>query len=249
MTTAVLLAAGMGTRLRPYTRQLPKPLTKILGKPIIEYSLNALKNAGIEDIVVVTGYLGSQIRKHLKDGEHLGVKIRYCHNSRYMLGNAISLKAAKKALSNKTPFFLLMGDHLFSEAIIEKAAKNIDQEPLLCIDKSPHYPPQIKDATKVLIDRKGYIIDIGKNISRWNAVDTGLFILDNTIFEVIYHLEKRKPDLTITDCIKYLSLNVKPVWGCDITEHFWFDIDTQQDIEFVESFLREVLKCQENGME
>ncbi len=238
MTTAILLAAGMGTRLRPYTDQLPKPLTKILGKPIIEYSLNALKSAGIKNIIIVTGYLGSEIRRRLKDGAHLGVKIKYCHNSRYMLENAISLKVAKEALLNKSPFFLLMGDHLFSETIIKRAMENIDRQPLLCVDKNPHYPPQIKDATKVLIDQKGYIIDIGKNIPRWNAVDTGLFILDDTIFEVIYQLEKQKPNLTITDCIKYLSLNVKPVWGCDITNHFWFDIDTQQDIKFVESFLR-----------
>ncbi len=249
MITAVLLAAGMGTRLRPHTEQIPKPLTKILGKPIIEYSLNALKSSGIENIVIVTGYLGNQIRRYLKDGTHLGVKIKYCHNSRYMLGNAISLKAAEAALHDETPFFLLMGDHLFNKAIIEKAIENINRHPLLCIDKNPCYPPQVKDATKVLINQKGYIVDIGKNIPKWNAVDTGLFILDNAIFNVIYQLERQKPDLTITDCIKYLSLNVKPVWGCNITGHFWFDIDTKQDIEFVESFLRGALKCPESGME
>lgn len=249
MTTAVILAAGKGLRLHPYTKQYPKPLTKILGKPIIEHTLYTLKDAGIKNIAIVTGYLGTFIQKYLQDGAHLGVKIQYCHNPRYMLGNAISLKAAEKALQNGEPFLLLMADHYFDKAIIEKATKNVDRQPLLCIDSNPRFPPQIRDATKVLVNQEGRIVNIGKNIPVWNAVDVGLFLLDDVIFEVIRSLEKQKPALTVTDCIKHLSLKVKPVWGCDISNHLWFDIDTRQDVEFIESFLREVSKCRRNGTE
>lgn len=246
---AVILAAGKGLRLYPYTKRYPKPLTKILGKPIIEHALQTLKDTGIENIVIVTGYLGNIIQKYLKDGAKLGIKIQYCHNPSYVLGNAISLKAAEKAIKNSEPFLLIMADHYFDKAIIEKAIKNVNRQPLLCIDTNPRYPPQIKDATKVLVDQESYVVNIGKNIPLWNAVDVGLFLLDGAIFEIIHSLEKQKPALTITDCIKHLSLNVKPVWGCNISDHLWFDIDTRQDVEFVEFFLREASKCQRNGTE
>jgi UTP-glucose-1-phosphate uridylyltransferase len=61
MTVAVILAAGKGTRLHPYSKHIPKPLTKVLGKPIIEHTIRALQSVGIKDIVVVTGYLGNLV--------------------------------------------------------------------------------------------------------------------------------------------------------------------------------------------
>ena len=245
----MILAAGRGLRLHSHTKKYPKPLTKILGKPLIEHTLQALKSVGVVDIIVVTGYLASKIQKRLRDGTHLGVKIQYCHNPHYMLENAISLKTAEKVLKNGESFLLLMGDHYFDKVVIKKALEHNNRQPLLCIDKNPRHSPQIKDATKVLVNNKNYIIDIGKEIPVWNAVDVGLFLLDNTIFSVIHSLEKQKPNLSITECIRQLSSKVKPVWGCDVSGCLWFDIDTPQDIEFVESFLKEASKCQKNGTE
>jgi choline kinase len=249
MSVAVILAAGKGTRLYPYSKQIPKPLTNVLGKPIIEHTIQALQSVGIKDIVVVTGYLGNHIRKHLGNGERLGVKIKYCYNRRYMLGNAFSLKAAKAAILKSQQFLLLMGDHYFEKAIIERAIENANRQPLLCIDKDPRYPPQIKDATKVLVDRHGYVVDVGKDVPAWNAVDVGLFLLDTLVFEVIGSLERRKPSLDVAECIRHLSLNVKPVWACDVSGSLWFDIDTPWDVWFVENLLREAPKCQKTGME
>lgn len=249
MDIAIILAAGRGSRLHPFSKYTPKPLVKIVGRPLIEYTIQAIKNAGIEDIVVVTGYLSKHIKEHLGNGERFGVNIRYCYNRSYTHGNSLSLEAAKGALEKDRSFLLLMGDHYFDETIIRDVLEKAKRQPLLCIDKNPKYPPQVKDATKVFVDENGQIVDTGKNISFWNAVDTGLFLLDYTIFEVIQILEKRKPSLTISDCIKYLTLNMRPVWGFDISGRLWFDIDTPQDVDFANSFLCEVLKCQRNGME
>ncbi|MEM3641014.1 MAG: sugar phosphate nucleotidyltransferase [Candidatus Bathyarchaeia archaeon] len=249
MAVAVILAAGRGSRLHSISKHSPKPLTKILEKPIIEYTIQALKSAGVKNIVIVTGYLDKHIKKYLGSGERLGVKIQYRYNRRYMFGNAVSLKTARTVFRKSQQFLLLMGDHYFEKAIIERAVKNSIRQPLLCIDKNPRYPPQIRDATKVLVDEYGYVVDIGKNVQAWNAVDVGLFLLDGAIFEVINSLEKQKPFLDVAECIRYLSLNVKPVWGCDVSGHFWFDIDTPLDVEFVENLLRGASMCQRTGME
>lgn len=241
---AVILAAGRGTRFLPYSEHTPKPLAKILGKPIIEYTIQALRGAGVKDVVIVVGHLGRSIREHLRDGNKFGVEIQYCYNRHYALENATSLKAAEKKIPLDHPFILLMGDHYFEEQMIEFVLKNAGCCPLLCVDRKPCYPPQIKDATRVLLNDGGWVIDIGKNIPVWNAIDTGLFILDNTIFKVINLLEKVKTSLTVTDCIKYLALNVRSVLGFDVSGYLWFDIDTPQDIEFVNSFLVRFIGCQ-----
>ncbi|MBC7131199.1 hypothetical protein H5T51_08345, partial [Candidatus Bathyarchaeota archaeon] len=169
-----------------------------------------------------------------------GLKIKYKHNRRYMLENARSLKAAEEAVKTFDSFMLLMSDHYFEKAIIEKALENLSRRPLLCVDKKPCYIPQVKDATKVLLNAKGYVMDIGKNITRWNAIDTGLFILDKTIFKTLHQLEKIKTNLTISECIKHLSLNIKPVFGCEVSGHLWLDIDTPQDVKFAESIISRV---------
>jgi len=70
-----------------------------------------------------------------------------------------------------------------------------------------------------------------------------------TLFKVIGSLERQKPSLDVAECIRHLSLNVKPVWACDVSGRLWFDIDTPWDVEFVENLLREAPKCQKTGME
>ncbi|MEM2438494.1 MAG: sugar phosphate nucleotidyltransferase, partial [Candidatus Bathyarchaeia archaeon] len=65
---AVILAAGRGARLHPYSESIPKSLIKVLGKPLIENTILVLKRAGIKDIIIVIGYLGDQIKRYLGDG-------------------------------------------------------------------------------------------------------------------------------------------------------------------------------------
>jgi MurNAc alpha-1-phosphate uridylyltransferase len=74
---AMILAAGRGDRLRPYTDDTPKPLLPLAGKPLIEYHLAALAAAGFHEIVINQGYLGAQLPETLGDGERWGLAIRY----------------------------------------------------------------------------------------------------------------------------------------------------------------------------
>jgi len=96
---AVILAAGKGTRLRPLTYETPKPLVKIGDKPIIEYFIKSLKRAGVEDFVVVVGYLGEQIVDYLGDGSKFGVNIEYAWQEE-RLGMAHALKTAEEKIKD-----------------------------------------------------------------------------------------------------------------------------------------------------
>ena len=99
----------MGTRLRPYTFLLPKPMLPVGPKPIMEHILEWLKTAGITDIVVSTGYLGKMLQEYFGDGSEWGVKILYA-TSPHPLGTAGQLKAAEAKLKGR--FVCVYGDAL-----------------------------------------------------------------------------------------------------------------------------------------
>src|SRR5439155_6392069 len=106
--TAVVLAGGEGTRLRPYTRVLPKPLLPVGDRPILEVIVGQLRDAGIEEIVIATGYLSGLIEAFFGDGEAYGVSIRYARE-RTALGTAGPL-ASIDGLDG--PFLMMNGDVL-----------------------------------------------------------------------------------------------------------------------------------------
>jgi len=235
---ALILAAGRGERLLPLTKNYPKPLTPVLGKPLLEHIVETLKEAMVKDIVIVTGYLNHFIQEYFGDGSKFHVKIRYAYNPVYKNGNGSSLKVAQELLAEDEAFLLLMSDHLIDVGIVNKALRNVDHKPLLCIDRQLHDSSQIKDATRVLVNSEGYIINIGKDIANWNGIDTGVFLLDNNIFEEIVEVEKLSHFVSISDCIKGMITNGKSLWACDVSRLFWFDIDTVDDLERAKLILR-----------
>lgn len=103
----VILAGGKGTRLRPITKQIPKPMVLISGKPFLLYQLEFLRSLGLNRFLFLTGYLGGQIEKYFGDGEKFEVKIDYSCEEK-LLGTAGALKNAKNKLNKE--FLLLNGD-------------------------------------------------------------------------------------------------------------------------------------------
>lgn len=104
---AVILAGGAGTRLRPLTFKIPKPMIPIGNRPYLYYQLKLLKKYDISEILLLVGYLGGQIESYFGDGSKLGLKIRYSFERKPM-GTGGSLKLAEKLL--KDEFFVIYGD-------------------------------------------------------------------------------------------------------------------------------------------
>lgn len=74
---AIILTAGEGTRMRPLTVTKPKTMLQVGGKPILQYNVESLRDAGIKDITMVVGYREDIIKDHFRNGTHLGVNINY----------------------------------------------------------------------------------------------------------------------------------------------------------------------------
>ncbi|RLG14880.1 MAG: hypothetical protein DRN66_00755 [Candidatus Nanohalarchaeota archaeon] len=106
---AVILAGGKGTRLRPLTYAVPKPLLPLKQRPIIEHIMMHLKSHDIKEFIITIGYLGYQIKNYFHDGKDLGVSIKY-EEERQALGTAGCLYALKDQLK-KEPFIVMGGDN------------------------------------------------------------------------------------------------------------------------------------------
>ena len=104
---AVILAGGRGERLKPLTDNLPKPMLPINGKPVIEYQIELLKKAGINDIIICGQYLFEKIINYFGNGEKLGVKIQYI-KEKIPLGTGGAIKNAEGFINDD--FLLLNGD-------------------------------------------------------------------------------------------------------------------------------------------
>lgn len=108
---AVIMAGGQGTRLRSLAADIPKPMVPILGKPILEYQIENLKENGIKDIILVIGYLGDAIKAYFGDGSRLGVNISYFYED-HPMGTAGALYYLREELCED--FLLVMGDLMLS---------------------------------------------------------------------------------------------------------------------------------------
>ena len=106
----MVLAAGYGTRLRPLTQQLPKPLVPVLNKPLISYTLRQLADCGVEHVVINLHHLGDLIRDKIGDGSSFGLRIEYSPEEQ-ILGTGGAVAHARHLLGEDT-FLLINGDVL-----------------------------------------------------------------------------------------------------------------------------------------
>ncbi len=108
---AVILAGGLGTRLQPYTFFIPKPMLPLGNKPLLEYIIEWVKNAGaIDNIIVCVSYLHRTIEDYFEDGARFGVEIEYARSER-PVATAGQLKTAEKLLDE--PFVCVYGDSVY----------------------------------------------------------------------------------------------------------------------------------------
>lgn len=107
--TALILAGGMGTRLRPLTDHIPKPLIPVGDKPLLQHIIDNFCKYGIKNIILCVGYKAEQIEEYFGNGEKCGVKINYSRES-LPLGTGGAIKQAAKGLNG--PLFMQWGDNL-----------------------------------------------------------------------------------------------------------------------------------------
>lgn len=231
----VILAAGDGTRLAPLTLHCPKPLVHVSGRPLLDHTLDAFVAAGVRDLILVVGYKAEEIYTWVRDGARYGAHVSYVYNPDYERENALSVKSARGAVGAGL-FILSMADNMISQNILQTLLARGRWTDTLCVDRHAHRAPQLNDATRVWVNQEGDITRIGKGLSRWNAVDTGVFLLTPKVFDAIDALQcAGNDDPTLSQSIRWLIEFGAGLRACDVSGLWWTDIDTLEDLENVEA--------------
>lgn len=220
---AVIMAGGKGTRLRPLTCTIPKPMVPLLDRPVMEYAIELLKRHSIEDIAVTVQYLPQTIRHHFGDGGEYGVRLSYFEEDT-PLGTAGSVKNAEAFLDET--FVVMSGDALtdfdLSEAVAYHKAKKALATVLLARVNAP------LEFGVVMTKPDGEIVRFLEKPS-WgevfsDTVNTGIYILDPEIFQFIdcgVELDFSK------DLFPLLMKMGRPLYGY-VAGGYWSDIGNPQ---------------------
>lgn len=152
---AFILAAGRGERMRPLTDHTPKPLLMVRGKPLVEWHLDNLVNAGFKEVVINLGWLGEKIEQHLGDGARFGVSIRYSVEGWPALETGGGLHHALPLLGD-APFLLVNGDVFTDLPFAPLLARGLQGDELAHLLLVPN-PPQHPNGDFALVD--GIVID------------------------------------------------------------------------------------------
>ncbi|MEP7364790.1 MAG: NTP transferase domain-containing protein [Acidobacteriota bacterium] len=220
----LILAAGNGSRLRAISDNLPKPLVEFQGRPILEHVIRHAQQAGIEEFVIVLGYRGDQIRDWCERRLGGAARFTWVVNPDYHKSNGISALKARNALHGN--FLLLMADHLFEP---ETARMMVRQhlapgEVILGVDPKVDRIFDIDDATKVL--RRGdRIVDIGKEIAEYDAIDTGMFLCTPKLFDDLDRASK-DGNCSLSDGMRRLARG-RRLRALEIDAP-WHDLDTPE---------------------
>ncbi len=222
---AVILAGGKGTKLRPYTYEIPTALLPIKGKPLLEYTLRSLKENNILNVIVCIGHLGDKIKKYFGNGEKFGVHITYSQeHSSLQTGGA--LLRAKSLLINQR-FLVIYGDTLSNLDLRDFINFHSDHNTLATIALTTNTrPSDFGQLTLHGIQLVNFYQNTKKKEIKSYLINCGMYVFQPEIFQ---YLPKNKPSFFLEDVIEQL-IKQKKVNGF-VFEGQWFDVGDPDNYE------------------
>ncbi|KHF41836.1 sugar phosphate nucleotidyltransferase [Halalkalibacter okhensis] len=215
----VIMAGGKGTRLRPLTCNVPKPMVPLIQKPVMQYSIELLKKYGITEIAVTVQYLSDVIKEYFGDGSEFGVKLHYFEETT-PLGTAGSVKQAEEFLDE--PFVVVSGDALTDFNLQSGINFHEGNDSLVTI-----FMKQVECPLEfgvIMTDEQDQIVRFLEKPS-WSevfsdTVNTGIYIMNPEIFS--YIKEDSVVDFSKDVFPKFLE-DQSPLYGYS-AEGYWSDI-------------------------
>jgi mannose-1-phosphate guanylyltransferase len=216
---ALILAGGEGTRLRPLTSTVPKPVVPLVDRPFIAFMLDWLKRHGVDDVVMSCGHLADGVRRVLGDGAALGIRLRYMEEPR-PLGTGGALKFAEDMLDDR--FLMLNGDVLTD---IDVSAQLAAHERLGARATLALYPVEDPSAYGLVrLAGDGAVTEFVEKPSAdqidTNNVSAGVYVLEKPVLEL---LEEGQPASIERDVFPRLVGD--GLFG-HVSDGYWKDIGT-----------------------
>jgi len=183
-TKVLILAGGEGVNFRPLTYELPKSLLPIKGKPLLSYTLEALRDQGLTDIYISVGHLGEKIKEHFKDGSSIGVKLKYIQQEKKSQGTAIPVLEAKKYFQNE-PFLVLYGDVLAKIDYLDLVDFHSSQRGVATVALASVEKTAMWGVASVQGNRIFDFVEKPKTKTKSHLINAGIYVLSPEIFKYI----------------------------------------------------------------
>lgn len=214
----VILAAGRGTRMGPFSENYPKPVLPVGNRPLIQRHIETMRDLGIRDIVVLVGHKGFEVSKVLGDGHALGVNIRYVEQTS-MLGIAHAVGRLEPHVHD--PFLLLLGDIFFVPGDMQRMFRLLEEQGGGAVlgTKDEDNPEAICRNFSVVLSPDGFVTRVVEKprhtSNRLKGV--GVYLFDVTVFDAIRRTPRSamRDEYEITDSIQVMIDDGYPVRACD----------------------------------
>jgi len=227
VNTAVLMAGGEGTRLRPLTNHKPKPMVEIDGVPILERQLEQLKKFGVVNIYISVNYLAEKITEYFGNGIKFGLNIKYIHEDK-KLGTAGALSLIENEIEDN--FLLMNGDIVTNIDFNEMAKFHLISDSLITIGAINH---DIKVPFGVLKVEAGVLKEVIEKPVYTELCNAGIYMINNKVLDRIPKNEYHDITTTIDTVLQNKGLiSVFPIFES------WSDVGTPEDLIRVENEIR-----------
>lgn len=217
----VILAAGKGTRMRPFSEHWPKPILPVLDKPLMAYQLEMMSGMGIRKVVVVVGHLGHEVVRALGDGSQWGVSIQYVEQEE-MLGIAHAVSRLEAYVDR--PFFLFLGDIFFVTENLDEMLARFRSEQLggvLACKREPDLEA-MKRNFAVMAGDDGIVTKVVEKprFPRTDLKGCGIYLFDQTFFDAVRRTPRTalRNEYEITDSIQIFLDDGYPVAAAEVVK-------------------------------
>ncbi len=222
ITKAVILAAGRGKRMRELTNNIPKPMVQVRGKPVVQYIIEGLRDAGIQKVLLIVGYRKEVVMDYFGKGSDFGVHIEYVEQvTQDGTGKVVELA---RNFCDANPFILSYGDILVDPSCYVSLTRPTDAEILVTVrrmdDVTQGGAVYLNDAFQV-VDLREKLIPGEVNTPWYNA---GIYTFKSSIFPYIARLEKSpRGEYELTDAIRAAAKEGRKVKAIEIKGR-WSDV-------------------------
>ncbi len=225
---AVIFAGGLGERLKPFTETNPKPMYPIQGRPFIEYLVKQIVSFGIEDIIILLGYLPEKVTEYLGDGSSYGVKIHYCITP-LEYDTQFRLKAAEADLQDE---FLMMYCDNYCPINFERLVKAYEESGAwIQFTAYANLDGYTKNNLKIAEDGQVLVYDKKRTQPDLQGVDIGYAIVSKKVLSL---MSDRNENF---EAVVYPQLVERGLLYAMVTEHRYYSIGSFARIELTEEFL------------
>ncbi len=216
---AVIMAGGLGTRLRPITSKTPKSLVPVAGRPILDHLLNGVRASGIQDVAISVNYLAEAVRAHVGSGLQYGLNVNYlAERDRLGTAGALSLMNPRPT----TSFLVLNGDvltHLNFDRMLRFHAEH-DYDIVVCVRKHETRIPY-----GVVDIRDGQITCLREKPVCTHFINTGIYVLRPACLDLVPNSRFDMTDLVSAVLARGGSVGAFPMI------EYWCDIGTPGDLQ------------------